>query len=298
METATTVKRPRGRPRTDTPDRSDVHARLSPALKARLERDAKRAHRSVAKEFELRLERSYLNDEMYGGPQMAAMFREMAEVALGYAKYRNRGSFFEDFEVFVFVRSVWQAIIQRQMPRPGEELLAEMCREWDAFKAGSPQTAAQQAAREWLIHHTASQLTLAQLLAGTMEPAVGRSAKPREAASGKLSTPDAAATRESAMPPESLFGNLAKVIEGPIPSESPTSTALFGTALFGGALWPIGSVAKAMEGLLPSQGSARAAASEVSRLAELLADATETGDTDTAIQPRTRADSHVVADRQ
>jgi hypothetical protein len=235
---------------------------------------------------------------MYGGAQMAAMFRQMAEVALGYTKYKDRGSFFEDFEVFVFVRSVWQAIIQRQMPRPGEELLAEVCREWDAFKAGSPQTAAQRAAQEWLIHHTASQSTLAQLLAGTMEPAIGRSAKPREAESDRLATPDAATTRESVMPTEPLLGNLGKAIESFIPSQSPTSTELFGTGPLGSALWPIGNIAKAMERLLPSQGSARAAAGEVSRLAELLADATETGETDTGMQPRTTADSNVVADRQ
>jgi hypothetical protein len=295
METAITIKRPRGRPRTEAPPRSDVHARLRPGLKARLERDAKRAHRSVAKEFEVRLERSYLQDEIYGGPEMAAMFREMAEVALGYAKYKNRGSFFEDFEVFVFVRNVWQTIIQRQMPRPDEELLAEVCREWDAFKAGSLQTAEQQAAREWLIHHTPSQLTLAQMLAAQ---AIGRYARAGEVASDKLATPDAAATRESTVPPVGLFGvsidSLGKAIESLIPSQSAT-----GTALFGSALWPIGSIARAIEGLLPSKGSARAAADEVSRLAELLADATEKSATgDTAMQPTTRPDSNVLADRQ
>jgi hypothetical protein len=330
METGTTIKRPRGRPRTDASPRSDIHARLPPALKARLERDAKRAHRSVAKEFEVRLERSYLQDEMYGGAQMAAMFREMAEVASGYAKYKNRGSFFEDFEVFVFVKSVWQTIIQRQMPRPGEGLLAELCRDWDTFKAGSPQTAVQQAAQEWLIHHTPSQLTLVQMLAGAFEPAIARNARANKAASDKLATPDAAATRESTMPPEPLFGehtvppigSLGKAIESLIPSQSATGTALFGsalgpigslgkaieslipsqgatgTALFGSALWPIGSIAKAIEGLLPSQGSARAAAGEVSRLAGLLADATEEQAAgDTAVQP-TRPPSTVVTDRQ
>src|SRR5215469_12476422 len=146
METATTVKRPPGRPRTDASPRPMVHVRLPPALKAQLERNAKRAARSVTKEIEIRLENSYLKDEEYGGPQMAAMFRQMAEVALGYTKYKNRGSFFEDFETFAFVRDVWQIIIQRQMPRPGEELLAEVCREWDAFKGGSPQTTAARAA--------------------------------------------------------------------------------------------------------------------------------------------------------
>jgi hypothetical protein len=278
METGTTIERRRGRPRIDAPPRSDVHARLPPELKARLERDAKRAHRSVAKEFEIRLQRSYVQDEMYGGAQMAAMFREMAEIGLGYAKYKNRGSFFEDFEVFVFVRNVWQAIIRRHMPRPREELLAEVSREWDTFKAGSPLTAAQEAAQEWLIHHTTSRLTLAQVLTGAFKPRIGRSGRPSEPESDNLATPEIAATRESAMPSEPLFcvstvppiGSLGKAIEGLIPSEGTADTTRSGNAL-----WPIGSIAKAMEGLLPSQGSARAAAGENSRLAELLADATE-----------------------
>jgi hypothetical protein len=300
METGTTMKRPRGRPRTDASPRSDVHARLPPALKARLERDAKRAHRSVAKEFEVRLERSYLNDEMYGGVQMSAMFREMAEVASGYAKYKNRGSFFEDFEIFVFVRDVWQTIIQRQMPRPGEELLAEACREWDAFKAGSLQTATQQAARDWLIHHTPMTMTLVQALAGSHEPPISGSVG-REPPDDKPSNPEAAAIGEPALQPKPIFsggtappiGSLGKALESLIPSESVTSRAFSGSAV-----WPIGSIAKAMEGLLPSQGNARAAAGEVSRLAQLLADATEEQAAgDTAVQP-TRPDSSFVTDRQ
>jgi hypothetical protein len=226
------------------------------------------------------------------------MFREMAEVALGYAKYKNRESFFDDFEVFVFVRNIWQTIIQRRMPRPSEELLADVCREWDTFKAGSPQTAEQQAAREWLIHHTASQLTLAQVLAGAFEPAIGGYARPSEAASDKLATPDPVATTESATPPEPLFGahavptigSLGKAMEGLIPSRSAT-----GTALFGSVLWPIGSIAKVMEGLLPSQGSARAAAGEVSRLAELLADATEKSEAGDTAPAAARPVSAVVA---
>jgi HAMP domain-containing protein len=285
MKTVATVKRPRGRPRADAPPRSDVHARLEPTLKARLERDAKRAHRSVGKEFEIRLEKSYLNDEMYGGPQMAAMFREMAEVALGYVKYKNRGSFFEDFEIFVFVRDVWKNIIQRQMPRPDEELLAEVYRGWDAVKAGSPQRAAERAAREWLIDHTASQLTLAQMLAGAFEPAIGRHAKPHGAPSDKLAeTAESTAASDIDIPPnppDSLgpessvsaapsIGSLGKAVERLIQSDGNARAALPATANC-----PIGSLAKVMEGLIPSTGSVRAAAGEVSRLAELLAEATE-----------------------
>ena len=126
METATTAKRPRGRPGLDAPPRAAVSVRLRPEVRAQLERDAQRAKRSVTREISIRLDKSYVRDEIYGGSQMAAMFRQLAEVALGVARQRNRGSFFEDFETFVFVRDVWQAIIQRQMPRPADELLAEI----------------------------------------------------------------------------------------------------------------------------------------------------------------------------
>jgi hypothetical protein len=276
METATGVKRPRGRPRTDAPSRPAVHVRLPPALKAELEENARRASRSVTKEIEVRLAKGYLRDEMYGGPQMAAMFREMAKVAFGVARQKNRGSFFEDFETFVYVREIWQLIIQRRMPRPNEDLLAEVCREWDAFKSGSLQTPAQQAAREWLIHHTP--MTLAQALVGAFEPAISRSVGPREPAHDEPATPEATEPKETVMPPKPLLsvgaapsiGSLAKALEGVIPSEVAATTAFSGSAI-----WPIGSLAKIMEGLIPSQGSARSAAfREVSRLAQLLAEMT------------------------
>ena len=188
----------------------------------------------------------------------------------------------------------------RIIDRDGEPwwVLAEVCREWDAFKAGLPQTAAQRAAREWLVHNTASQLTLAQVLAGAFEPAIGTYVKPSEAARYELAAPDPAATREPAMSSEPLFGvntappigSLGKAIESLISSESAT-----GTARFGSVLGSIGTIAKAMEGLLPSQGNARAAAGEISRLAELLADATEKSEAgDTAVAPtRKKSDRQV-----
>lgn len=249
MEIATTVKRPRGRPRIDAPPRPAVHVRFSPRVKGQLERDAKRANRSVTREIEVRLEKSYLRDEMYGGSEMAAMFREMAVVASGVARQKNRGSFFEDFETFVFVRDVWQIILQRQMPRPADELLAEISRKWDAFKAGAPPTPAQ-AAREWLIQHTPTPMTLARVLAATFEHGISSHAGTRESASGKP-----AETNELVAPGD------AAAPSHPIDSF--------------GAGWPIGSLSKVMAGLIPSHGSARAAAREVSRLAQLLAETTE-----------------------
>ena len=288
MESTTTSKPRRGRPRTDAPPRSDIHARLPPALKAQLEREAKRAHRSVAKEFELRIQTSYVSDGKYGGPQMASMFREMAEAASGIEKQKNRGSFFEDFATFVFVRDVWQIIIQRRMPRPSEELLVQVCREWDALKSGSPQTAAQQATREWLVHHTP--ITLAQSLARMFEPAVNGSAGARGSRSDQAAeTTEATATREPNMPPRPLVSrgkipavdSLAEAMHRLLPSD--LSSGSFASSV---AVSPLDGIAQVMVALVPSQGSTRAAAREISRLALVLAEMTEGGAaSDNAVPP-------------
>jgi hypothetical protein len=66
------------------------------------------------------------------------------------------------------------------------------------------------------------------------------------------------------------IGSLGKAIEGLIQSENTVRTASLD-----GAMALFGNIAKVMEGLIPSQGSVHAAAGEVSRLAQLLADATE-----------------------
>jgi hypothetical protein len=196
MEIATTVKRPRGRPRSSAPPRPAVHLRLPHELKMQLERDAKRTNRSLPKEIASRLNESYVSDENYGGPQMATLFREMAAVASGVERQKKRGSCFDDFETFVFVKDVWQRIIQREMPRPDDQLLTQLSQRWDDFRVGTPQTPAEQAAREWLIQH--SPMTLALALAGTPGAAATESLEPRETASDKpAKTTGAAAIGES-----------------------------------------------------------------------------------------------------
>jgi hypothetical protein len=276
MATMPTPKRPRGRPRKDAAPRPEIHVRLAPDFKAQLERDARRAKRSVTKEFEVRVRKSYLSDQIYGGPQMAAMFRELAEVALGIAKQENRGSFFDDFEVFVSVRRIWESIIRSHMPRPNDELLAKVSREWDLSKAASPRTATQAAAQEWLIRHTPLPhgVTLQHLLAG-VGPAIGENHEPTS--DPPAPTPELAAT--------GLFGSLGQVPAGLTRSE--------GNA--GSAVWPIGSLANIMAGLIPAKGSVRAAAGEVSRLAQLLAEATEDTPADDPAVPRIDPDTDVGA---
>jgi hypothetical protein len=197
-------------------------------------------------------------------------------------KQQNRGSFFDDFEIFVLVRRIWEIIIQDHMPRPDDELLDKVSREWDISKAASPRTATQAAAREWLIRYTPLPhgVTLAHLLAGTFGPALGKSSENREPTGDPPAvTPESSAT-EMSIPP---IGGLGQVLGGLTQSE--------GNA--GSAVWPIGSLAKVIEGLIPAKGSVRAAAGEVSRLAQLLAEATEDAPAGDPAVPRIDPDTDV-----
>ena len=259
METATRVKRPRGRPRRDALPRPKLHVEIDPVLKAHLETAAKAADRSLAREFNVRLSDSFAGDEIYGGLKMAALFRELAEVAVGVARQKNRGSFFEDFETFVMIRRVWLNIIQGHMPRPDDELLAAVSREWDATKS---QNSEQAAALEWLkvriIERSA--LTLQQVLAGV--PTLVENRKPPNEQAAETPQPAAAGDEVA----RRAIGSLAAVAEGlGLPKDDIGSISLDSVAL------SIGGLAKVMEGLIPSKGSVRSAATEVSRLARLLA---------------------------
>ena len=264
METGTAPKRPRGRPRRDAAPMPEFHVRLPPEIKAQLEHDAKRAKRSVTKEFVVRVRKSYLSDQIYGGSQMATMFRELAEVAEGVANQQNSGSFFDDFEAFVLVTNIWDIIIQSHMPRPSDELLAKVSRAWNGSKAASPQTTTEAAARDWLIRHAPLPhgVTLASLLAGAFTPATSKSDEKHEPTSDPAAVAPKLPASEMSIPP---IGGLGQVIEGLIQCDSNAEITVMA----------IGGVAKIMADLIRSQGSARAAAGEVSRLAQLLAEATE-----------------------
>ena len=244
METGTAPKRPRGRPRSDAAPRPEIHVRVPPDIKEQLERDAKRTKRSVANEFEVRVRKSYLSDQIYGGSQMAAMFRELAEVAAGVANQQNRGSFFDDFEVFVLIKNIWDIIIQSHMPRPSDQLLAKVSRAWDGSKAALPQTTTEAAAGDWLIRHAPLPhgVTLASLFAGAFRPAISKSDGKHEPTSDPAAVTPKLPASETSIP---LIGGLGPVIEGLIQSDSIAEI----TVMF------IGGVAKIMEELIRSQAS-------------------------------------------
>ena len=171
------------------------------------------------------------------------------------------------------------------MPRPDDELLDKVSREWDASKATSPRTSTQAAAREWLIRHTPLPhgVTLAHLLAGAFGPAISKSSEDREPTRDTPApTPELAATGTS-IP---AIGGLGQVVAGLTQAE--------GNA--GSTVWAIGGVANIMADLIRSGGSsARAAAGEVSRLAQLVAEATEDAPAGDAAVPTIDPDTDVGA---
>ena len=139
--------------------------------------------------------------------------------------------------------------------------------EWEAYKAGSPETREQAAAREWLIERAPFPhgMTLAHVLAGTPGSAIAKLAALASATNETAGTPGPASDSHAENPELDETG---KVAITPKPFDH------FGSAFSGAAFWPIGSIASVMEGLIQSRGGVHAAAAEVSRLAQLLAEAT------------------------
>jgi hypothetical protein len=264
METSIKAKRPRGRPRRTEPPRPSIHIPLDPAVKERLERDAKNAKRTIRKEIELRIEKSYLHDEIYGGPELASLFHELAEIAVHFPLHKKRDSFFDDFEMFVSVTRIWDGVIAKRMPRPDEEILAEALRTPDA----APQTPVLRAARKWFIQQRLPRL--AEIFAASAyEQAAGRDAgtdqqardtPPEETAPASAREGDHAPTKGPVFVPLALLGTAAT------PS---ANQALFGTVS------ALGSLIKAMDDPVPLKGSVHAAAGEISRWAHLCADVVE-----------------------
>jgi hypothetical protein len=171
------------------------------------------------------------------------------------------------------------------MPRPDDELLDTVSREWDVSKAASPRTSTQAAAREWLIRHASLPhgVTLAHLLAGTFGPVIGKSSENREPTRDMPAPTFELAATGMSIPP---IGGLGQVLEDLTKSQ--------GNA--GSTVWPIGGVAKIMADLIRLGGSsARAAAGEVSRLAQLLAEATEDAAAGDTAVPRRDPDTDVEA---
>ena len=300
MEASAAAKRSRGRPRNTAPPHPSIHVRLSPPLKARLEADAEKANRSVRKEIELRLENSYrVEDEIYGGPKMAALFREMAKVADGVALKQNIRSFFDDFRAFVFVKDVWDHMIRDEMPRPDVDLLADVCQRWDAgpsqtsAKAGPPPSSEEQAALEWLTLNTLRSMPpedararLVEILAEGRAQAGSQQTRTRKQASDTQAE-ESAPSSGSAADPQSVisgFGSLHRLVgAGVIPPPSQAPSEILGS---------IGSLAMVMQSLVRSEVTPRKAAETVSRLARLLADEAEpaTGN-DAAVPPTPSAES-------
>lgn len=120
------------------------------------------------------------------------------------------------------------------------------------------------AALEWLKVRTfeLDRLTLQQVLAGV--PTLVENRTPPSEQAPETPQPSAAGDEVA----RRAIGSLATAADGlSLPKDDIGLISLDSAALL------IGGIAKVMEGLIPSQGSVRSAATEVSRLAGLLADA-------------------------
>jgi hypothetical protein len=284
-----TAKRARGRPPSSAPPRPPLNIRLAPELRSELEQDARRAKSSIRKEIETRLRRSYLRDAVYCDPQMAVMFREMAQVAESIKNEKGQSSFFEDLEVFADTRKIWDDIILRNMPPPSDEQITKLRRDWDAVKTGARRSLIRWATGGGLTQGTPP--TLAEVLAGAFEPiaskpaGIGEGAIAKSAASSVL--PEAGGIQTSpadesgAVFPEDKTVPLMAEIVAPLLQRYPGAFAV----------GDLGSLARVMEALRPSGGTLRGAAKEVSRLVEVLAEAMEEAAASETSDPVREADA-------
>jgi hypothetical protein len=282
------MKRPRGRPRSGAPPKPPLNIRFAPELRSQLEQDARRANRSIREELETRSRKSYLSDVGYGGPPMAAMFREMAGVAELIGSRKGEGSFFTDLEVFLETKEIWDRIIQRHMPLPSDELIAELRRDRDDVKTGARWNRVRQAIQERLFERYPPTLAgvisaswhAAELLGESVEPISGKPAGIDEAPKAKSAAPSAspapADTGESARSPAMGSGQgkalplLAEVI-APLLQHHPEAFSVGDPKAL--PLGHLGSLARLMEDLRASGGTLSGAAQQVSQLAEVLAEA-------------------------
>ena len=88
-----------------------VGFRPTPGLKAFLDQAAEGNGRSVSKEIESRLERSFQSDEAMGGPKLHALFRMLAAAA-NLVEARMGKEWSEDTETFFAVKEAWRPIIE------------------------------------------------------------------------------------------------------------------------------------------------------------------------------------------
>jgi hypothetical protein len=95
----------------------DVRLRISRQLRDRIDAVCQESGHSVAREIETCIVESLDGRTTYGGPRLAQLFRQLAEIALKIELRENRGSMLDDYATFVEVRRIWRQVIDDLEPR-------------------------------------------------------------------------------------------------------------------------------------------------------------------------------------
>jgi hypothetical protein len=115
-------KVPRSEPHRGFGRRFAIGLRVTQERRKQLEAIAQQTGRSISQEIELRLERSFWDDEAMGGPEMHAAFRMMAATAV-LAQSRISGpqsskGWLNNRQLYQAVRHAWIAVIDALDPSP------------------------------------------------------------------------------------------------------------------------------------------------------------------------------------
>ena len=115
--------------------RTPLNMRTTRELRERLEREAADSGRSLAQEVEVRLERSFRDEDAlikaFGGRKTYAVLRVMGSVA---AQIQTRtGKTVADWKTGVAIGRAWKRLILDWVPRPPAEWIAELERLSDAI---------------------------------------------------------------------------------------------------------------------------------------------------------------------
>jgi hypothetical protein len=111
----------RGRPAlpAGAAKRASFNTRLRQSIKERLEREAAKAGRSLSEEIERRLEASLEREDIrtrfYGGPELDALYKQIASAA-EFIELKRGKSWIKDYEAFIAFNAALKSIL-RQLER-------------------------------------------------------------------------------------------------------------------------------------------------------------------------------------
>jgi hypothetical protein len=227
---------------------------------------------------------------------MAAMFREMAQVAESVKNRKGQRSFFEDLEVFAETRKIWDEIILRHMPLPSDDQISKLREDWVGVQTEARRSLVRVWEWEWPIQ--SSRRTPRELLIEALIGPIAR--KPAGIGGGALAEATASSVSSEATGPltSSPGDELGPVFGKAIPLMAEIIAPLLKGSPGEFDLGALGSLARIMANLRPSGGTLKDAANGVSRLAAVLADALEDATAGEISDPERDADKGDATVRQ